>query len=65
MRRLTRNSCDSTRRAQTLAESAVTFSEHNDQTRQRFLAILGHDLRTPLSAVRMIAHLLMRSKSVE
>jgi signal transduction histidine kinase len=50
---------------QALAESAVTFSEHNDQTRERFLAILGHDLRTPLSAIRMSAHLLMRSKSLE
>ncbi|VTU19510.1 sensor histidine kinase [Variovorax sp. RA8] len=50
---------------QALAESAVTFSEHNNQTRERFLAILGHDLRTPLAAVSMTGSLLERSSSVE
>lgn len=50
---------------QALAESAVTFSEHNNQTRERFLAILGHDLRTPLAAVSMTGSLLERSKSSE
>lgn len=50
---------------QALAESAVTFSEHNDQTRERFLAILGHDLRTPLSAISMTGALLVRSTSAE
>ncbi|MDQ3060053.1 MAG: hypothetical protein M3R45_11105 [Pseudomonadota bacterium] len=48
---------------QALAESAVTFSEHNNQTRERFLAILGHDLRTPLAAISMSGVLLERSKS--
>ena len=48
---------------QALAESAVTFSEHNNQTRERFLAILGHDLRTPLAAISMTGTLLERSKS--
>ena len=50
---------------QALAESAVTFSEHNDKTRERFLAILGHDLRTPLSAISMTGSLLVRSNSAE
>lgn len=50
---------------QALAESAATFSEHNNQTRERFLAILGHDLRTPLAAVSMTGSLLERSRSVE
>ncbi|SEA50644.1 sensor histidine kinase [Variovorax sp. YR216] len=50
---------------QALAESAVTFSEHNNQTRERFLAILGHDLRTPLAAISMTGHLLVRSTSSE
>jgi len=49
---------------QALAESAVTFSEHNNQTRER-LAILGHDLRTPLAAISMTGHLLVRSTSSE
>lgn len=50
---------------QALAESAVTFSEHNNQTRERFLAILGHDLRTPLAAISMTGSLLERSTSSE
>lgn len=48
---------------QALAESAVTFFEQNNQTRERFLAILGHDLRTPLAAISMTGSLLERSKS--
>lgn len=46
---------------QALAESAVTFSERGTETRDRFLAILGHDLRTPLSAISMAGELLIRS----
>lgn len=41
----------------------MTFSEHNNQTRERFLAILGHDLRTPLAAISMTGSLLERSRS--
>ena len=44
---------------QALAESAVTFAERTDETRTRFLAILGHDLRTPLSAINMSGQLLI------
>ena len=44
---------------QALAESAVTFSERGNETRDRFLAILGHDLRTPLSAISMSGQLLV------
>jgi signal transduction histidine kinase len=36
---------------QTITESLVRFSEEIKQSKERFLAILGHDLRTPLSAV--------------
>ncbi|WP_048440040.1 sensor histidine kinase [Caenimonas sp. SL110] len=50
---------------QALAESAVTFSDHYTQTRERFLAILGHDLRTPLSAISMTGALLERSTSAD
>ncbi|MDO9361260.1 MAG: HAMP domain-containing sensor histidine kinase [Polaromonas sp.] len=46
---------------QALAESAVTFSDRGAETRDRFLAILGHDLRTPVSAVSMAGQLLVRS----
>jgi signal transduction histidine kinase len=45
---------------QALAESIVTYSARADQTRDLFLAILGHDLRAPLSTVSMAGDLLMR-----
>ncbi|MEN3364535.1 MAG: hypothetical protein V7606_1809 [Burkholderiales bacterium] len=38
---------------QALAESAVTFADQTARTRDTFLAILGHDLRTPLAALAM------------
>ncbi len=50
---------------QALAESAVTFSDHYTQTRERFLAILGHDLRTPLSAISLTGAFLQRSTSAD
>lgn len=50
---------------QALSESATTFSEHTNNTRERFLAILGHDLRTPLSAMSMTGELLTQSTSAE
>lgn len=43
---------------QLLAESIVSYSERVDHSRQIFLGILGHDLRSPLSAVSMVASLL-------
>lgn len=46
---------------QALAESVVTFQEQANQTRDRFLAILGHDLRSPLAAISMSGELLVRS----
>jgi len=38
---------------QALAESVLTYSETADRTRDTFLAILGHDLRSPLSTMSM------------
>jgi signal transduction histidine kinase len=38
---------------QALAESVVTYSSKADQTRELFLAILGHDLRMPLFSMRL------------
>lgn len=43
---------------QGLAESVVTYSESNVRTRDTFLAILGHDLRSPLAAMAMAGHYL-------
>jgi signal transduction histidine kinase len=36
---------------QALAESTVRFMDSLDQTRETFLAMLGHDLRSPLGAI--------------
>jgi signal transduction histidine kinase len=38
---------------QALADSVVTYSESADRTRDTFLAILGHDLRSPLFTMAM------------
>lgn len=45
---------------QALAESTVTFSESADRTRDTFLAILGHDLRSPLATMSMAGAFLTR-----
>ncbi len=44
---------------QALAESIVTYSARAEQTRELFLAILGHDLRAPLSTMSLAGQLLM------
>lgn len=43
---------------QALAESVVTYSGRADHTRELFLAVLGHDLRAPLSTLSMAGQLL-------
>ena len=43
-----------------LAASVVTYSESADKTRDTFLAILGHDLRGPLSTMTMAGSYLVR-----
>jgi len=43
---------------QALAESVARYSDEMARSRDTFLAILGHDLRSPLSAVSMSAHYL-------
>jgi signal transduction histidine kinase len=43
---------------QALAESVARYSDEVTRSRDTFLAILGHDLRSPLSAVSMSAHYL-------
>ena len=45
---------------QALAESVVTFSAKGEQSRDLFLAVLGHDLRAPLSTMAMAGALLGR-----
>jgi signal transduction histidine kinase len=48
---------------QALAESVVTYSARADQARELFLAVLGHDLRAPLSTLSMAGQLLMGEKT--
>ncbi|MBC7683749.1 MAG: HAMP domain-containing histidine kinase [Bdellovibrionales bacterium] len=43
---------------QALAESVVTYTARADHMRELFLAILGHDLRAPLSSMSMAGELL-------
>jgi signal transduction histidine kinase len=43
---------------QLLAESVLSYTRRIDQSREIFLGILGHDLRSPLSAVSMLAGML-------
>lgn len=45
---------------QALQESAIRFSEQSNRTRDTFLAILGHDLRSPLSTMTMAGAFLVR-----
>lgn len=46
---------------QALVESIATYGQAVEQTRKTVLGVLGHDLRTPLSAVSLGADLLRRS----
>ena len=49
---------------QALAESISSYSDEVTRSRDTFLAILGHDLRSPLNAVSMSAHYLAASGRV-
>ncbi|MGY3266429.1 ATP-binding protein [Lysobacter sp. HA35] len=46
---------------QALAQSIVAYSERANVARDLFLAVLGHDLRSPLATVAMIGQLLTGS----
>ena len=45
---------------QSLARGVGSYSKRIDESRSMFLAILSHDLRNPLSTIRMAAHLVSR-----
>ncbi len=45
---------------QSLTEAIRSYTERVDQSRQMFLAILGHDLRNPLNSMMMSAALLLQ-----
>lgn len=44
---------------QSTAESLTRFTQDLDQSKEMFLAILGHDLRTPLGAVSMSSQFML------
>ena len=46
---------------QALAESIASYADEVGRSRDTFLAILGHDLRSPLHAVTMSGHYLSRT----
>jgi signal transduction histidine kinase len=46
---------------QAIAESLSRYTQNIDQTKERFLAILGHDLRTPIGAIMMSAQFILES----
>jgi signal transduction histidine kinase len=46
---------------QAISDSVEYFVEERERVRERFIAVLGHDLRTPLGAIVMSADHLLRS----
>ncbi len=50
---------------QALAESIASYSEAVNQSRQTFLAILGHDLRNPLATIQMASQILLQSEALD
>ena len=50
---------------QLLAESLTRFSEQIKRSKERFLAILGHDLRTPLGAIMTSSAFVLETGTLE
>ena len=50
---------------QSLAESISRYTQDLDHSKEMFLAILGHDLRTPLGAVMMSAEFMLETKELK
>jgi len=48
---------------QALAEAVATYSQKASRTRDTFLAILGHDLRSPLATLAMAGEYLARAET--
>ena len=49
---------------QSLAESVTRYTQDLDHSKEMFLAILGHDLRTPLGAVMMSSEFMLETKEL-
>ncbi len=50
---------------QSLAESITRYTQDLDHSKEMFLAILGHDLRTPLGAVMLSAEFMLQTKELK
>jgi signal transduction histidine kinase len=50
---------------QALAESVTRYTQDLDQSREMFLAILGHDLRTPLGAVFTSSRFMLDTRELQ
>src|SRR5688572_29317583 len=50
---------------QALAESVSRYTQDLDRSKEMFLAILGHDLRSPLGAVMMSAEFMLETAELE
>lgn len=50
---------------QSLAESVTRFTQDLEQSKETFLAILGHDLRTPLGAISTSAKFMLELDELE
>jgi signal transduction histidine kinase len=50
---------------QALAESVNRYTQDVDTSKEMFLAMLGHDLRSPLDAVMMSAEFMLETKELE
>jgi signal transduction histidine kinase len=50
---------------QSLAESVTEFNENVEEAKEMFLAILGHDLRTPLGAIFTSATFMLETGELE
>jgi signal transduction histidine kinase len=49
---------------QALAESTLRFTRNLEHSKEMFLAMLGHDLRTPLGAIIGSAHIMVNTKDL-
>lgn len=50
---------------QSLAESVSRYTQDLDNSKEMFLAMLGHDLRSPLGAIIMSAEFILETKELE